>query len=302
MPASAYQPRLHSESLHLTVRGLPCHVRRWGHPDHPPLLMVHGWMDVSASFQFLVDCLKKSWCVYAPDWRGYGQSMSADKTRWPDAYWFPDYLADLDAFMIQLFGANGPAVNVVAHSLGGSVATLYSGIRPHRVRALVNLEGYGMRGHPASQAPKQYANWLDEILAGAQLRDYASFEEVAQRLQKNNPRMPADKALYLAQHWSKANAQGRYELLADPAHKLGNPGIYREDETRACWSQITAPVLLVDSDHPSQWASFAHEPAYQERLASIRQCRRVTLKDCGHMMHHDQPEALAALIEDFLPN
>src|SRR5690606_37160511 len=84
-----------SESLFFDIRGLRYHVRRWGRPDAPALLMLHGWMDASASFQFLVDALEGDWQVYAPDWRGFGE------TAWSDApsYWFPDYLADLDRLL-----------------------------------------------------------------------------------------------------------------------------------------------------------------------------------------------------------
>jgi pimeloyl-ACP methyl ester carboxylesterase len=36
------------------------------------------------------------WHVIAPDWRGFGLS---DYTQ-SDTYWFPDYLADLDAMLL----------------------------------------------------------------------------------------------------------------------------------------------------------------------------------------------------------
>src|SRR3954469_23947014 len=86
-----------SESQFLNIRGLRYHVRTWGDPSHPKLFMLHGWMDVSASFQFLVDALQKDWHVLAPDWRGYGL------TEWPqDGYWFHDYLGDLDALLTAL--------------------------------------------------------------------------------------------------------------------------------------------------------------------------------------------------------
>ena len=45
------------QSDFVTVRGVKLHVRRWGNPDAPTLFMLHGWMDVSASFQFVVDAL-----------------------------------------------------------------------------------------------------------------------------------------------------------------------------------------------------------------------------------------------------
>src|SRR4051794_15409115 len=61
-----------SESLFFDVRGLRYHVRHWASRGAPKVVLLHGWMDVSASFQFLVDELQGAWDVYAPDWRGYG--------------------------------------------------------------------------------------------------------------------------------------------------------------------------------------------------------------------------------------
>ena len=40
---------------------------------------------------------------------------------------------------------------------------------------------------------------------------------------------------------------------------------------------------------------------YQDRLTHFRNVRQEIIEDAGHMMHHDQPEVLARLIEDFLP-
>ena len=71
-----------------SIRGLRYHVRTWGNARDPRLFLLHGWMDVSASFQFLVDCLQREWHVVAPDWRGFGLSGWA-----PAGYWFPDYYA-----------------------------------------------------------------------------------------------------------------------------------------------------------------------------------------------------------------
>ncbi len=299
MSNTPYLPKRPCRSQFVPVRGLNYHLRTWGDPSHPLLVMVHGWMDVSASFQFLVDCLQRDWYVVAPDWRGYGLTMAPENAPVVDTYWFADYLADLDA-ILQHLSPQEP-VRLVAHSLGGSVATIYSGVRAQRIQALVNLEGYGLQSQAAADAPKRYAQWLDELQAGAIMRDYANLDEVAARLQKNNPRLRADQALYLAPHWSRKNAQGRYEIAADPAHKQSSPILYRAEEVDACWQQIEAPVLLVDSDTPDHWAKFAHLPAYTERLKAIRDLRRCEIGQAGHMLHHDQPEHLARLMEEFLP-
>ena len=46
----------------------------WGDPSSPKLFLLHGWMDVGASFQFLVDALERDWFAIAPDLRGFGRS------------------------------------------------------------------------------------------------------------------------------------------------------------------------------------------------------------------------------------
>ena len=66
-----------SRSEFLVLRRLRTHVRQWGNEGAPRLFMLHGWMDVSASFQFVVDCLARDWHVIAPDWRGFGLTERA---------------------------------------------------------------------------------------------------------------------------------------------------------------------------------------------------------------------------------
>ncbi|WMW82000.1 alpha/beta hydrolase [Undibacterium cyanobacteriorum] len=286
-----------SRSEFVALRGLNMHFRHWGNPDAPKLFMVHGWMDVAASFQFVVDCLARDWHVIAPDWRGFGL------TEYPkvESYWFPDYVADLDA-ILEHFSPDAP-VNLVGHSMGGNISMIYAGVRPERIAKLVNLEGFGMPMTQAKQAPGRYRKWLEELRQVPTLRPYASAAEVAARLQKTNPRLRDDRAAYLAQHWAKENAQGQWELLADPAHKNSSPLLYHVDEVLECWQSITAPVLWVEANDTDIWRMIgAKEEARAEidrRMKFIPQLKAEVVMDAGHMLHHDQPEVLARLIEDF---
>ena len=284
-----------SESLFYDVRGLRYHVRRWPGDAGRRMVLLHGWMDVSASFQFLVDALAQDWDVYAPDWRGYGL------TDWgrSDCYWFPDYIADLD-LLLERIQPESP-VNLIGHSLGGNVAALYAGVRPARVRRLVNLEGFGMAATLPEQAPKRYALWLDELHENSGFRPYPDFGTLADRLQKNNPRLARSRAEFLARHWGRETADGRVLLRGDPAHKIINPVLYRFEETRACWAQVTAPVLWVDAAQSESLKRVGlSAEQYAERRAWFGSLRYVTVHNAGHMLHHDQPEQVAHLIEEFL--
>ena len=297
-----YQARRTSRSEFVPIRNLQYHVRLWGEPDaaRPPLVMVHGWMDVGASYQFVVDALAQDRWVIAPDWRGYGLTSGGGA----DNYWFADYMADLD-FLLDHYSPGAP-VDLVGHSMGGNVVMLYTGARPQRVRRLVNLEGFGMPVNRPSSAPGRYARWMDEVKAFHRgelaLKDYDDAAGVARRLMKTNPRLTQDKADWLAPHWARPDAQGRWVILGDPAHKIVNAQLSRLDEVLELYGRITAPVLAVEASDDSlgQWWQGKYTLAeYHERLKSVPDCRRAVVTDAGHMLHHDQPQQLAGLIEGF---
>ena len=276
------------------IRGLRHHVRLWGEADRPKLFLLHGWMDVSASFQFLVDAFKQDWCVIAPDWRGFGLSGWSR-----EGYWFQDYYADLDA-LLDIYTPGSPA-NIVGHSMGGNVACTYSGMRPQRVRKLASLEGFGAARNKPDMAPARYERWLNQLKKQPAFKPYASFEAVAERLRKNNPRLTEDKARFLAPHWAQQSAGGDIVLRFDPRHKIVNPVMNQVDQLIACWKRITCPVLWVLTNEVDMRNWRKDTPAeLRERKQAFRNLSEILLEDSGHMMHHDQPEKLAAIIEVFL--
>jgi pimeloyl-ACP methyl ester carboxylesterase len=287
----------------IPIRHLRYHVRQWGtpSPDKTPLVMVHGWMDVAASFQFVVDALQHDHWVIAPDWRGFGLTETPDT----DNFWFPDYLADLDQLLDHYVGDR--PVHLLGHSMGGHVATLYAGIRPARIQTLINLEGFGMPATRPAQAPGRYAQWMDELKAlqrgEMDLRPYPNLEAVAQRLIKTNPRLGTDKAHWLAQHWASANAQGEWRILGHAAHKVVNALLFKVEETQALYERITAPTLCVVADTNSMeqwWQSRFTLEEFKQRISVVPRLTHAVIHNAGHMLHHDQPEELAQLIENFL--
>ena len=298
-----YQVKRISRSEFVPIRNLKYHVRVWGEPapGKTPLVMLHGWMDVAASYQFMVDALGHDHFVIAPDWRGYGQTVSDGA----DNFWFPDYLADLD-FLLDHYAPAGQ-VNLVGHSMGGNVAMLYAGVRPERIRRLINLEGFGMPATQPGEAPKRFAKWINELKSlhngDLNLKSYDSADGVARRLMKTNPRLGADKANWLAQHWANEVPDGKWHILGNPAHRVANAQLYRVDEVLEIYRRITLPVLAVeaaDSSLELWWKGKFTLAQYHERLKVVPQVEIARIEDAGHMMHHDQPQVLAALIERFI--
>ena len=86
--SAVYKPRRSARSLFVDVRGLRYHLLAWGDaslvtPERPPLVLLHGWMDVAASFQFMVDALEAERYVIAADWRGFSASgYCRSQTNW----------------------------------------------------------------------------------------------------------------------------------------------------------------------------------------------------------------------------
>lgn len=298
-----YAPKRAPRVERVDLRGQDAQVLVWGADDAPRLFMLHGWMDVAASFQFLVDALARAWCVIAPDLRGFGRSAWSTH-----GYWFADYIADFDALVDRY--APGEAVRVVGHSLGANVAMHYAGVRPHRVAELVALDGFGIPAEVPEHAPDKIAAWLDALADPPGFASYADFGAVARRLLKNDPRLAPERAAFLARQWAVEDGAGRVRLTADPRHKLPFPTVYRLEETFAVWGRIRARVLWVaaaDSHiprwldrHPEGEAATDSLAGVRRRMASVHGATLVAVEDAGHMLHHDQPEAVAAAIERFL--
>jgi len=286
-----YTPRRSPRHEQLSVRGLKHRLTWWGEPTDAPIVLLHGYLDCGDTWQFLVDCLPDTWSLVAPDWRGFGGSEWA-----PGGYWFPDYLADLEA-MLDALVPREPA-SVIAHSMGANIALLYGGIRPQRLKWLVNLEGVGLRRTQPDEAPARYAEWLDELKQPLDGSHYRSAQQLADVLMKRNPRLTPDRAQFVARAWTR-EAGNEVRLAFDPRHRFVNPVLYRREEAEACWSRVKIPVLFIAGESSSHQERRLSEFSDERMHALFRDLQIVTLPGLGHMMHHEDPQAVAAPIVNF---
>ena len=280
-----YQARVEGRSARHPIRGVDYLVTEWGMSQSPLLVFLHGWGDAGTTFQFVVDELKRDWFVIAPDWRGFGESRLE-----AEAYWFPDYLADLDA-LLQIYSPDA-AVPLVGHSMGANAASLYAGVMPERVAALINIEGFGLSDSDPADAPGRYRKWMEAGRSLPEYSSYASLAELAARVTRRSARLSEDRALFVADKWAETGSDGVIRIKADRAHKLPNAVLYRRQEALACWKNVTAPVLIVVGE----------DTKFEIETASLKfnHSETVTVAGAGHMVHFDQPAALAQSIEEFL--
>ena len=281
-------PRLSS----IRLRGLDHGLTRWGPESDAPLVLLHGWADSGETFQFMVDAFEEDRAIVALDWRGFGRSA------WQGSpYWFPDYLADLDA-LLDVVSPEAPAT-LVGHSMGGNIASLYAGVRPERVDRLVNLEGLGLRRTAPAEAPDRYRRWLEQLRSPPDFARFETLERFAEVLRRKNPRLSPERAAFVAAAWSRPLPEGGYVVCSDPAHKFVYPVLYRREEVEACWRRVTAPVLLVFgecSEFRADLGADGSDDYFRDLLSNLT---LATLPACGHMLHHDDPDALARIVEPF---
>jgi pimeloyl-ACP methyl ester carboxylesterase len=272
------------------------HLTRWGPPPsvlQPPVFLLHGWLDAGETFQFVVDAFKNDWPVIAPDWRGFGRS------EWPqEGYGFPDYLGDFDALMDEISPA-APA-RIVGHSMGGNIANLYAGLRPERVRCVVNLEGLGLPRTSPKDAPKRMRKWLDQIKSPTIEKSYNSFEQLASIIQFRYQRFPPAAAAFVARVWGAADGNDRVRLAADPRHHWVNPILYKREDAEATWGEIRAPLLMVLGQESDYLTRLGPDGTIEALRAVHPGAEVVCIDGAGHMLHIERPATVAPVIETFL--
>ncbi|MFO1519621.1 MAG: alpha/beta hydrolase [bacterium] len=281
----------------ITLNGLRHKIYSWGNPKKPKLFLIHGWLDTGASFDFLCRHLQDRFHCLAPDLRGYGKSEHTSNAL---GYFFYEYVADVHA-LFQRFSPEEP-VRLLGHSLGGAISGFYAGSFPERVSRFINVEGFAFRAHPPERGPERMRAWIENV--GAQrFNTFKSLKDFADRLVRNNPRLPPERALFLAKHLAK-KGKGGMTMAADPKHKIHEPALFTKPNVYAFWEKIRARCLLVSADQTNmnEWVKaedFRKE--MEERFRHFpKDTKQVEIKDCGHMVHHEKPEVLAKAILSFL--
>jgi pimeloyl-ACP methyl ester carboxylesterase len=295
-PSPPPAPALPGPTSHSFVsQRLRLHYVDWGNPGAPPLLLLHGGRDHCRNWDWVAAALRSEFHIIAPDLRGHGDSAwTAD-----GGYDMAGYVYDLAQLIHQLDLA---PVNIIAHSLGGSIALRYAGIYPEKLRRLVAIEGLGASPRMlAEEARKTMAErmraWIEEqrTLAGRQPRRYASLEDALARMMAENRHLSPAQARHLTEHGANRNEDGTWSWKFDNYLRAWPPYDMTREAVTGLWERITCPCLLVYG--AESWAS---NPETDGRIRHFRDARVVTLPGAGHWVHHDQLERFLATVRPFL--
>ena len=267
----------------------------WGNPDAPPLLLVHGGRDHARSWDWVAEELRNDWHIIAPDLRGHG-----------DSAWSPDGNYEMSAFVYDLaqliHQLNLTSVTIVAHSMGGNIATRYAGLYPENVRKLVTIEGLGLSPkmqveRDAVGIQRRFRQWIEDKrnAAGRSPKRYPNIEAAYERMKTENSYLTDEQARHLTVHGISRNEDGSWSWKFDNYLNIWAIFDMPREDLMAIWQSITCPMLMMYGAN-----SWACNPEKDGRIAHFPTAKVVEYENAGHWLHHDQFDRFMADVRAFL--
>ena len=269
---------------------LRLHYLDWGNDEAADMLLVHGVHDHCHSWDWLAQPLRRHYHVVAPDLRGHGDSA------WTlgSPYSYLEYVQDITQLVRQRSLA---PVAVVAHSLGGTIASVYAGAFPQAVERLVIIEGVGLYPSGTDSPADRVRRWIEgnQALSARSPRRYATLEDAYRRMQDTNPHLSPQQARHLTIHGSNQNEDGTFTWKFDNYTRAFRPYDMPREDLVALWQRIDCPVLIINSRQ-----GFPHRIGHDDTLRHFRNATLHEIDNAGHWPQHDQLEACSAAIGQFL--
>ena len=269
---------------------LRLHYLDWGNDSASDMLLIHGVHDHCHSWDWLAQSLCTRFHVVAPDLRGHGDS---EWTR-GSPYSYLEYVQDIAQLVRQ---QRLEPVTVVAHSLGGTIASIFAGAFAESVERLVIIEGVGLYPQGDDAPSQRLRQWIDanHSLAARVPRRYPTLEDAYQRMQETNPHLSPDQARHLTIHGSNQNEDGTYTWKFDNYTRTPRPYDIPNDDMISLWQRVTCAVLIVNSRQ-----GYPHRIGHDDTLRHFHNATLREIDEAGHWTHHDQLDACASVIGEFL--
>jgi pimeloyl-ACP methyl ester carboxylesterase len=270
---------------------LKLHYLDWGNADKKHVLLIHGIQDHCHTWDWTSEELCQDYHLVVPDLRGHGDSQWCQGS----SYNHLDYVYDIAQLMEQ---ENLDPVNIIAHSMGGTIASLFAGIFPEKVASLVILEGIGSAWHKNNDDPQtRIRHWISTTrdLAGRTPRKYPELSDAFKRMQQSNPHLSEARARHLTVHGSNRNEDGTYSWKFDNYTHSRAPFNLEPDDMERLWENIDCPTLILNAKQ-----GFAHRVGQDGSIGRFRHCTLKDIDNAGHWLHHDQFDTFVTLTKDFL--
>jgi len=279
----------------LKLEDIELAISEWGTESGTPIIALHGWLDNMASFIPMIqvsDWLEKNnirlICV---DWPGHGHSDHRPKGQ---NYTLLEYVQNLHDLIEML---NLSEVNILGHSLGGSIATLYSGAFPNKVKRLMLIEGLGPLTLAAKDAPKQLAKAIIERFQNKtkvrEERNYPSIDPIV-KARTYNTDLSRKNAQLLIERNLKQTEEG-FQWRSDHRLKLSSHQLLSRQQVDAYINKLSMPVLLIYGEE----GFVKRFPEITEMIEKYQHVMTVRAEG-GHHLHMQHPQFVINIITEFM--
>jgi len=276
--------------------GVRIEVYEWGDAAAPPLLLLHGGFDFARTFDVFAPLLAEGgFRVIAWDQRGHGRSGQTQLYSWD---------ADVrDAYAVLEATSSAPLV-AVGHSKGGGVLMQLAQALPGRFQRFVSIDGIPSRRPSADATAPEPAlidvatEWLDHRQrAKTFVRKAGTLEELAQRRQRMNPRLPLAWLRYLVSIGAQRDADG-WRWLVDPLLRFGGFGPWRPEWVLERLRRFPVPLQVILGSVPEPMGMGATPESVGPYLPEGTSLH--AFADSGHFVHIEKPREVAQLVLGFL--
>jgi epoxide hydrolase 4 len=291
------------QSQFIEANGLSFHCLTAGDPSRPLLLMLHGFPEYSGGWEEMLERLSDDYFCVAPDQRGYNTSSKPEGV----IEYTGGKLARDAAAILTHFAPHARAV--IGHDWGASVAYALTFARPDLMDKLIILNGAHplpfqralATGGPQAEA-SQYIDYLRSPKAEARLSadDFSNLAALfadgmdmswlsGRRLEKYLNAWGQPGALTGMLNWYRATPM----QVAKPGQPIPPDEIKVLDPAKL---RVKPPHLLIWGKNDTALKMSAHEG-----LGDL--CDDLTIRyfdDADHWIIHQQPDAVAAVIRDYL--
>ncbi|HEX6728434.1 MAG TPA: alpha/beta hydrolase [Pyrinomonadaceae bacterium] len=268
--AYAQPPVMRHSDVRLTT-GVRLHYVEQGDPNGPPIILLHGYSDSWVSYTPILPLIDRKYHVYVPDQRGHG-----DSDRPTSGYTFPDFAADVIAFM----NAKGlKKATVVGHSMGSFVAQHVAIMAPERVEKLVLVGSAPAVKNEVVLQLQRDVSMLTDPVSPKFVREFQTGvvskpvpDEFMDRVIQESLKVPA-------RVWRDTMAG----MLASNA--------------KVDLSKITAPTLIIWGDRETVFPKRSEQDALHKAIPNA------TLKvypATGHCPNWEEPNQFAKDLNDFI--
>ncbi len=274
------------QEIKLKTPQLEMAALQWGNPDGIPVLALHGWLDNAASFAPMAPLLD-DFNLVALDWPGHGHSQHRHASA---KYYVIEFMWDIHAALDAL---GWESCNLVGHSLGAAVASLFAAAAPERIRSLTMIDALG----PIANQPNETAERLRRSMASMRstprpVKTYAAVEDMIQARLAVSDLSPAAAKLIIER--SVQPVADGYKWSYDPNLYWSSPVYFCEDQVLDIFRHIEAPTLALSATPLSR---FVRES--QQRLEALAHGRQELIEG-GHHFHMEKPDQIGARIRSFI--